>query len=215
MTAVLVFVDGALRRIFGWILTVPLLFWAVMFFDFLGFSIGTVIWYGPQLLNAPWWAWPFIPDCPLAALYGMMTFYRIRSLKKPDWLSAVASLSCIKYGFWTVLFWATKWSGTGEYLPIEIGLVIVHLAMAGQGILLLPSLASVSYGIRMAAVGWLVLSIIADYGFGHHPALAFPITPIQAGTWAALLTTLLALLMLLIYPPNRVNATTAQSDARS
>lgn len=215
MSAVFVFIDSALRRILGWIFAVPVIFWAVMFIDFLGFSIGTVVWYGPQLLNAPWWAWLFIPDCPLAALYAMVTFYRIRTLKKPDWLTTIAALTCIKYGFWTVLFWGTKWGATGEYLPLEVGLVIVHLAMAGQGILLLPSLATVSYRIRMAVIGWLALSVVADYGFGHHPALAFPITPLQAGIWAALLTTLLALLMLLIYPPNRISVATARSDVRS
>ena len=215
MTAVIVFADSALRRIFGWILAVPVIFWAVMFIDFLGFSIGTVVWYGPQLLNAPWWAWPFIPDCPLAALYGMLTFYRIRTLKKPDWLTAIAALSCIKYGIWTVMFWGTKWAATGEYLPIEIGLVVVHLAMAGQGVLLLPTLTSVSIGIRMASIGWLALSILVDYGYGHHPALAFPIVPMQAGTWAAVLTTLLAVLMLVVYTPNRLSAATARSDARS
>jgi uncharacterized membrane protein YpjA len=215
MTAVVVFVDSALRRLFGWILAVPVIFWAVMCIDFLGFSIGTVGWYGVQLLNAPWWAWPFIPDCPLAALYGMLVFYRIRSGKTPDWLTVLAALSCIKYGIWTVIFWGTKWAATGEYLPIEVGLVIVHLAMAGQGVLLLPYLKKLSISTRMAAVAWLGLSVVVDYGYGHHPALAFPITPVQAGTWAAVLTALLALLMLIVYTPYTLSAAKARPDAQS
>ena len=215
MTAGLLFVDTTLRRLLGWILAVPVIFWAVMLIDFLGFSIGTVVWYGPQLLHAPWWAWPFIPDCPLAAFYGMIAYFRIRSLKKPDWLSTLAAVSCIKYGIWTILFWGTKWAATGEYLPIEIGLVVVHVALAGQGVLLLPGLKNISIATRMLAIAWLGMSIVVDYGFGHHPALEAPITPALAGTWAGLLTMLLALLMLLVYTPYRLIAATAQSDGRS
>ena len=215
MTAGLFFVDTTLRRMFGWILAVPLIFWAVMLIDFLGFSIGTVIWYGPQLLNAPWWAWAFIPDCPLAALYGMIAYYQFRSQKKPDWLAPLAAVSCIKYGIWTVLFWGTKWAATGEYLPIEIGLVVVHLALAGQGILLLPTFTQIRLRTRLLAIGWLVASVVVDYGYGHHPALVAPVTPMQAGTWAAVLTTLLAVLVAVVYPRVPLSEATARSDARS
>jgi uncharacterized membrane protein YpjA len=75
---------------------------------------------GPQLQRAPFWAWPFIPDCPLAALLGIVAYLRLRYGYAPDWFTALASASCIKYGIWTVLFWSTKWAATGEYLPIEI-----------------------------------------------------------------------------------------------
>jgi uncharacterized membrane protein YpjA len=214
MTAGFLFVDTALRRLFGWILAVPVIFWAVMVIDSLGFLIGTVVWYGPQLLNAPWWAWLFIPDCPLAALYGMIAYYQLRGHKKPDWLVPLAAVSCIKYGIWTVLFWGTKWAATGEYLPLEIGLVLVHLALASQGILLLPAFKQIRLGTRMLAIGWLAVSVVVDYGYGHHPALVAPVTPAQAGLWAAVLTTILAVLVVVLYPPVRLSAATAQSDAR-
>lgn len=200
MKPLLVFVDGMLRWLFRALNAQPVLFWAAMFFDLLGFVIGGVVWYGPQLMAAPLWAWAFIPDCPLAAFLGMIAFIRLRMGKKADWFSALAAVSCIKYGIWTVLFWGTKWAATGEYLPIEIGLVITHLAMAGQGVLLLPWLQPLRTRVRMAVVGWLALSVVVDYGFGHHPGLVAPITPLLAGTWAAVLTVLLGILMLVVYP---------------
>jgi uncharacterized membrane protein YpjA len=177
---------------------VPVVFWACMLADVAGFLIGTVIWYGPQLLRAPWWAWPFIPDCPLAALFGMIAFIRLRQGAAPDWLTALASLSCIKYGIWTILFWGTKWLATGEVLPVEIALVVVHLAMAGQGLLLWPALLEVPLSMRFVAIAWLALAVFVDYTFGHHPMLAVGVSPMLAGSWAAGLTLLLALAMWLL-----------------
>jgi uncharacterized membrane protein YpjA len=197
-----------LRKLMGIINAVPVIFWVCMLADLLGFVVGAIVWYGPQLQQAPWWAWLFIPDCPLAALLGMLAFIRLRQGVAPDWLTAIASLSCIKYGIWTVLFWGTKWAATGEVLPIEVGLVVVHLAMAGQGLLLWPALLEVALPIRMAAVAWLALSVVVDYVFGHHPALVPSVTAMQAGTWAAVLTVLLGVAMwLLHYRPMLASAT--------
>jgi uncharacterized membrane protein YpjA len=179
-----------------------LIFWACVFFDVLGFVVGTVIWYGPQLQRAPWWAWLFIPDCPLAALLAIVAYLRLRYGYAPDWFTALASVSCIKYGIWTVIFWGTKWATTGEYLPIEIGLVLVHLALMFQGVLLWPALTAVPVPMRLMAVAWLALSVYVDYGYGFHPALDPSITPMQAGSWAAGLTVLLGIAMaLLVYRP--------------
>jgi uncharacterized membrane protein YpjA len=196
------FSEDILRRLYGIITGVPLIFWACVFFDVLGFVVGTVIWYGPQLQRAPWWAWLFIPDCPLAALLAIVAYLRLRYGYAPDWFTALASVSCIKYGIWTVIFWGTKWAATGEYLPIEIGLVLVHLALMFQGVLLWPALTAVPVPMRLMAVAWLALSVYVDYGYGFHPALDPLITPMQAGSWAAGLTVLLGIAMaLLVYRP--------------
>ena len=196
------FSEVVLRRLFEIITGIPLIFWACVFFDVLGFVIGTVIWYGPQLQRAPFWAWLFIPDCPLAALLAIIAYLRLRYGYAPDWFTALASVSCIKYGIWTVIFWSTKWAATGEYLPIEIGLVVVHLALMFQGVLLWPALMTVPVPMRLMAVAWLALSVYVDYGHGFHPALDPSITPMQAGSWAASLTVLLGIAMaLLVYRP--------------
>lgn len=202
MTQFWSFGDDVLRRIMDFIMGVPMIFWACMIGDLLGFVVGGVIWYGPQLMRAPWWAWPFIPDCPLAALLGMIAYLRLRANQPADWFTALASVSCIKYGIWTVLFWTTKWLATGEYLPLEIGLVIVHLGLMAQGLLLWPALMQVAVPIRLIGVAWLALSVIVDYGWKHHPGLVYPVTPLQAGTWAAVLTVLLGIAMTLLrYTP--------------
>ncbi|MFN5929549.1 MAG: DUF1405 domain-containing protein [Roseiflexaceae bacterium] len=198
MTQIWQLASDTARRLLQFIMDVPLIFWACMLGDLLGFLIGTVIWYGPQLMRAPWWAWPFIPDCPLAALLGLFAYMRLRAHQPADWLTVLASLSCIKYGIWTVIFWTTKWANTGEYLPLEIGLVIVHLALMAQGLLLLPALLQVTIPVRLIGVAWLALSVVVDYGFGHHPVLDPSLTRFQAGTWAAVITLMLGILMLLL-----------------
>ncbi|MEY2845615.1 MAG: hypothetical protein RL076_1161 [Chloroflexota bacterium] len=198
MTHVWQFASETARRLLQLIMDVPLIFWACMIGDLLGFLVGTVIWYGPQLMRAPWWAWPFIPDCPLAALLGLFAYLRLRANQPADWLTVLASLSCIKYGIWTVVFWSTKWAATGEYLPLEIGLVIVHVALMAQGLLLLPALMQVTIPVRLIGVAWLALSVVVDYGFGHHPVLDPSLTPMQAGTWAAVITLMLGILMVLL-----------------
>jgi uncharacterized membrane protein YpjA len=87
-------------------------------------------------------------------------------------------------------------------LPIEIGLVVVHLALIVQGVLLWPALMTVPVPMRLMAVAWLALSVYVDYGHGFHPALDPSITPMQAGSWAAGLTVLLGVAMaLLVYRP--------------
>lgn len=199
MTQLWQFSDDVLRRIMHIIMTIPAIFWICMIGDLIGFIAGGVIWYGPQLSRSPWWAWPFIPDCPLAALLGMIAYMRLRANQPADWFTALASLSCIKYGIWTVLFWSTKWAATGEYLPLEIGLVVVHLAMMAQGLLLWPALTSVAMPMRFVAVTWLALSIVVDYGLGYHPALVPQVTPMQAGTWAVVLTVMLGVAMALLH----------------
>jgi hypothetical protein len=76
--------------------------------------------------------------------------------------------------------------------------------------LLWPALMNVTKSIRFGAIAWLGLSIYVDYGFGHYPALAYPITPDQAGTWATGLTIALAIAMaVLSYRP--LAATTART----
>ena len=61
MTQIWSFGDDVLRRIMDFIMGVPLIFWACMIGDLLGFVVGGVIWYGPQLMRAPWWAGPLSP----------------------------------------------------------------------------------------------------------------------------------------------------------
>ena len=59
----------AIRKLTDWIIREPLLAYGLALGNFIGFFVGTVFWYGEFFASAnpPLWAYPFIPDCPLAA----------------------------------------------------------------------------------------------------------------------------------------------------
>ncbi len=149
------------------------------------FIIGTVGWYGGFFIevNAPLWAYPFIPDCPLAAgLFGvallLMHYNRGSNL-----LNQIAAVFCIKYGVWTMSFWALYWARTGD---IEMSslfsgpvMFVTHLGLFIMGLLLLQYVKP-SVRDSLITLGWFVASDLVDYlpiaagrwgGYGYYPPL--------------------------------------------
>lgn len=191
-----------LERLFDWVLRLILrfdvIFWSCVAANLLGALIGGVFWYGPMLLASPLWAWPFIPDCPLAALYGTIALLGIRYTRRWDWFYAFTSFGCIKYGIWTVVFWAYKWLGTGDIQPYEVLLFVTHIGLICEGLVFIPRIGPLSLGARLAVIAWFALSIFVDYGLGFHPPLVSPVTEplvfwLATGLTAALGAGLLAL----------------------
>jgi uncharacterized membrane protein YpjA len=192
-------------RLIDWVLNLilksPLIFWACMAANLVGVVWGGWVWYGPQLAAAPLWAWPFIPDCPAAALYATIAFLGLRYGRQWGWFNAFAAFACIKYGLWTVAFWLRHWGAAGfvdGYWPMELMLFVAHIGLTCEGILLATRIGPVGLPARLAVVGWFALSIVVDYGLGHHPPLSWAV-PTSFVLWVAVaLTTLLgaALLML-------------------
>ncbi len=149
------------------------------------FVFGTWGWYGTffAAVNAPWWSVPFIPDCPLAAgLFGvavLLMHYRRGS----NLLNHIASIACVKYGTWTMLFWVLYWSAGGafELSSLFSGPVMftTHLGLTVMGLWLMrhttPHLPQ-----ALLATMWFALSDVVDYapiapqrpgGYGYYPPL--------------------------------------------
>lgn len=194
--------EWLLRGTLEFILRYPLLFWTCVITNLLGFILGGIFWYGPMMFWWPPWIWPFIPDCPLAALLGSIALIGIRARQRWGFFYALTAFACIKYGIWTLVFWAREWSLSGVIAPIEVMLFITHIGLFIEGLLFVPYIGPLSLPKRLTVIGWFVLSIYVDYGIGAHPpmgeAYSSFVTPTFAGWLAASLTALLGVGLLLL-----------------
>jgi uncharacterized membrane protein YpjA len=189
-------ISRLIRWVGQFILGQPVLFWACMLANLLGAVIGGVFWYGPQLAAAPIWAYPFIPDCPLAALVATIALIAIRAGKQWNGFYALVAFGCIKYGLWTLAFWMRHWVAGGEIEPISLGLFITHVGLVAEGLIIAGFAFPLSMPKRLAVIGWYLLSIVLDYGLGFHPPLT-PFVPVAYVFVIALgLTTLLGVTLL-------------------
>lgn len=190
--------EWLLRTTLDVILKHPVLFWSCFAANMVGAVFGTIFWYGPMLLQSPAWAFPFIPDCPLAALLGAVALLALRAGRRWPFFYALAAFACIKYGIWTIAFWLRQWSGAGEAFPIEIMLFITHIGLLIEGLLFVPYISPLSLRARLAVIGWFALSIFVDYGLGYYPPLS-PFVSEAFVMWLAIgLTAVLSFALLLL-----------------
>jgi uncharacterized membrane protein YpjA len=149
------------------------------------FVFGTAGWYGRFFgeVQAPLWAYPFIPDCPLAALLFGAAVLLMHLGRRSNLLNQLAAVFCVKYGVWTMTFWALYWAITGD---VELSslfsgpvMFVTHLGLTIMGLLLLQY---VQPSVRDSALvlAWFVLSDLVDYapiaagrlgGYGYYPPL--------------------------------------------
>jgi uncharacterized membrane protein YpjA len=191
-----------LRAILDFILKYPLLFWGGMVANMLGAVIGGVVWYGPQLAAAPIWAYPFIPDCPLAAFVATIALIAIRSGRRWPLFNGLVAFGCMKYGLWTLAFWSRHWFAGGEIEPISVGLFVTHMGLFSEGLLIALYAMPLNLPRRMAVIGWYVLSIFVDYALGFHPPLT-EFVPVDYVFWVATgLTTVLGVALLALPSTN-------------
>ncbi len=192
-----------IERLLHWtlhtIIRSPALFWFCFIANLVGAILGGLFWYGPVLLESPWWALPFIPDCPLAALLGSIGLLGVRA-HKPWWLFyALVAFAGIKYGAWTVAFWLRFWSTGGTIDLISLVLFITHIGLLIEGLLFIPYASPLARPARLLIIAFFALSIIVDYALGHHPPLGGYVTVTFAG-WLAVVLTLLCGIALLLLP---------------
>jgi uncharacterized membrane protein YpjA len=155
-------------RLLHWLLQFinryPILFWACMLANGVGVVVGGWFWYGPMLSAAPFWAVPFIPDCPLAALLASIALIGIHYGQRWGWFNALAAFGCIKYGFWTLAFWLRHWMGGGEVEIIGVTMFIAHMGLIAEGLLLLPQIGPLAAWKRLAVIAVYGLAVFVDYG---------------------------------------------------
>ncbi len=149
--------------------------------NFAAFFIGAWFWYGEFFLAypIPAWAYPFVPDCPLAnGLFGAALVWAIARRPSPL-LNQLAAVACIKYGTWTMTFWALYWSRTGDFAPLSLFLFAAHLGLTIQGLVMLRFLGPPDWRVTLAVFAWFIAGDIVDYapiapregGFGWYPPL--------------------------------------------
>ncbi|HMQ31726.1 MAG TPA: DUF1405 domain-containing protein [Chloroflexaceae bacterium] len=194
-------------RVYELILKSPPIFWACMFANAVGVVWGGWVWYGPQLAASPLWAWPFIPDCPAAALYATVAFLGLRYGRGWGWFNAFAAFACVKYGLWTVAFWLRHWAEAGfvgGYWPMEAMLFVAHIGLTCEGVLLATRVGPLGLPERLGVIAWFALSVFVDYGLGFHPPLTYAVSEGFVFWLAATLTIALGAALLLL--PGRAAA---------
>lgn len=85
-----------LRWTLDFILRNPMIFWTCVITNGIGAVYGTIGWYGPMLAQSPLWAYPFIPDCPLAAAGGSVALLGLRAGKRWPFVYALVAFACIQ-----------------------------------------------------------------------------------------------------------------------
>ncbi len=209
----------------------PALAWSAFGACVFAFVFGTAGWYGSFFgeVNAPLWAYPFIPDCPLAALMFGVALLLMHMKRAGNLINQLAAVFCIKYGVWTMSFWALYWARTGdiELSGIFSGPVMfaTHLGLTIMGLLLLQYVQP-STRDALITLGWFVLSDIVDYapiavgrlgGYGYYPPLPWvngdPAALVPAMMWNAVAMTWVLNGALLIWALARRHSTPKRSAA--
>lgn len=205
-----------IREMSDWVIHTPALAWSAFGACVFAFIFGTAGWYGSFFgeVNAPLWAYPFIPDCPLATLIFGIALILMHLNRTSNLINQLAAVFCIKYGVWTMSFWALYWAGTGD---IELSgvfsgpvMFVTHFGLTLMGLLLLQYVQP-SVRDSLLTFGWFVLSDIVDYapiassrlgGYGYYPPLPWingdPVALVPAMMWNAIVMTWLLNGLLLI-----------------
>jgi len=189
-----------LRRLTDSVIANPFLMWAGFGALMAAFVVGTVGWYGDffDQLRIPFWAYPFVPDCPLAAGVAGVALL-LRHLKRPSRIvDQLAAVFCIKYGTWTMTFWGLYWAGGG---PIEMTslfsgpiMFLTHLGLTIIGLILLLYVGRPKLSEALLVLAFFALSDFVDYapiapqrfgGYGYYP----PLPPVK-GDYFALVPTM-------------------------
>lgn len=195
---------GWIRALSDWVIRTPALAWSAFGACVFAFVFGTAGWYGSFFgeVNAPWWAYPFIPDCPLAALLFGIALILMHLNRTGNLLNQLAAVFCIKYGVWTMSFWALYWARTGD---IELSgifsgpvMFVTHFGLTIMGLLLLQYVRPRVLD-SLITLGWFALSDIVDYapiavgrlgGYGYYPPLPWidgdPVALVPAMMWNAI-----------------------------
>lgn len=150
----------------------------------LGSSLaGYIYWYGDSILAAPWYFWIFVPDCPLAGTLMGFALLAFHYGRRWDFLGLLAAGTCIKYGLWTVVFWAANYHAGGGYDLESIIMSITHFIMIIEGLILTTFLRFRILPVLVASL-FLVANDLVDYVAGYHPGVPDTVDIGYMARWA-------------------------------
>jgi uncharacterized membrane protein YpjA len=140
------------------------------------------LWYRGQLASTPFWCWPLVADCPMAALLAALATWRWASDRPAPVLFALAKGSAVYLGAWTLLFFLLA----GRADPL---LLVSHVALLLEGLVFWRAWPTTTVG-RAWLLALLAGNALVDYGLGLHPAMPARLVPAMAGVsgilWLAL-----------------------------
>ncbi len=161
------------RRLSYRVVGTPWIVWTLVAINLLSAVSGYIYWYGSDILAAPLYLWPFVPDSPLSATLWAFALLAFHYGKRWEFLGLLAVTGCVKYGLWTDWVWFTNALSGGRYSIEAVVLSANHFGMVLEGLLLVPLLRPRLHHALLVAV-WYGINDLADYGFGNHPRVPNP-----------------------------------------
>ncbi len=138
--------------------------------NLLGFILGVIYWYGPQLVHTPLYLWPFVPDCPLFALLFIPAYILALRGKGNNVYNILVAFGLIKYGVWTNVAWYGYWALGYPLEWMGIAMCLTHMGMIVEGLYLLHHIRPRRSWI-LITWAWFVLSDLSDYVLGTYPRI--------------------------------------------
>jgi len=164
---------GPWGRLSGWLVRTR---WAVYTLVTINLAMslaGYIYWYGSDILAAPLWKWPFVPDSPLSGTLVALSLLAYHRGRHWHLLGLFAVTGAIKYGLWTDFIWFTNSLTSHTYTLEAWSLSLNHFAMAIEGLLLLPLIRFRGRDVLIVAA-WYGFNDLLDYGVGPHPRVPNP-----------------------------------------
>ncbi|MBU2602759.1 MAG: DUF1405 domain-containing protein [Actinobacteria bacterium] len=166
-------VVGLWRRLSHRVVSTSWIVWTLVAINLLSAVSGYIYWYGPDILAAPLYLWPFVPDSPLSATLWAFALLAFHYGRRWEFLGLLAVTGCVKYGLWTDWVWFTNALSGGRYSIEAVVLSANHFGMVLEGLLLVPLLRPRLHHALLVAV-WYGINDLVDYGFGSHPRVPNP-----------------------------------------
>ena len=156
-------------RFSRWVIVSPVV-WLVALADLAGAVAGYIYWYGSSILDAPWYYWVFVPDCPLAATFMGIALLAYHRGRRWHLLGLLAAATSVKYGLWTMVYWTLDIYRGGPVSFEAVTMSLTHLALLVQGLMLSMFLRYRLVPVVLASL-FLVANDLVDYVAGRYPRL--------------------------------------------
>jgi uncharacterized membrane protein YpjA len=164
---------GPWGRLSGWLVRIRWTTYTLVTINLVMALAGYVYWYGGDILAAPVWQWPFVPDSPLSATLWAIALLAYHRGRHWHLLGLLAVTGAIKYGLWTDFIWYTNSLSSHSYTLEAWAMSLNHFGMVLEGLVLLPLLRPRVRDVLIVAA-WYGLNDALDYGIGPHPRVPNP-----------------------------------------